>query len=398
MTQTQPKPKLAARTHPDDRSRIEALNSVGQALRGLTPEKPQTSYYTPFLIQCTLPHSDPETPTWVKTNGDFTLKVTSGIDKEGNFYGIPYGAFPRLVLAYIITAIKETGALRIELAAGFTAFLKEIGYTGNLRGDTRASRAMQRNLIRLLNSNIAFERSAGNAEQGSIISGRLDVADTIALWWDYKNPDQDSLWGSYIEVSEKFRQAILANPLPLRRDIIAALRKSALALDVYMWVSYRLFTLQNTGQEQVSLSYGKLQEQFGTGISEANYRSFRRDFKNALGKVAKYWRSPDGEKELLNYELREDGFTLFRSPLLIGIPKRKIAEQAAEEEAQRIISTRKFDEITMKQARQIAGSQWDVRWLANQYFDWVQQKGSAPKDPRAHFLAFIKSHRERNEK
>ena len=110
-----------------------------------------------------------------------------------------------------------------------------------------------------------------------MLRGKADVADTFALWWDYKQPEQGSLWGSYIELSEKFHQAILANPVPLRTDILAALRKSPLALDVYMWVSYRLFTLQNAGQEQVSLSYGRMQEQFGTGISEANYRSFRRD-------------------------------------------------------------------------------------------------------------------------
>ena len=206
------------------------------------------------------------------------------------------------------------------------------------------------------------------------------------------------MWGSYIELSEKFHQAILANPVPLRTDILAALRKSPLALDVYMWVSYRLFTLQNSGQEQVSLSYGRLQEQFGTGISEANYRSFRRDFKTALARVAQYWRSPNGEKELLNYELHEDGLTLYRSPLLISIPRRKIAEKAAEDEAARILAQRKFDDLTMKQARQVAGSKWDIRWLESQYFEWIEREGVTPKDPRAHFLAFIKAHMKRNAK
>ena len=91
-----------------------------------------------------------------------------------------------------------------------------------------------------------------------------------------------------------------------------------------------------------------------------------------------------------------EGLTLFRSPLLINIPKRKIAEQAAAEEAARIIASRKFDDITLKQARQVAGTKWDVRWLANQYFDWIGQEGITPKDPRAHFLAFIRTHRERN--
>jgi hypothetical protein len=392
------KKQIAARVHPDEQAKIEAISKARQLLQGSPQDKPQTSYYTPILIQCTLPHSDPQTRDWKKTNGDYTLIVSSGVDDNLEPYGIPYGSVPRLTLAYIITRVKATGDRRLELSANFGSFLKEIGYTGNLRGKTRASKAIQNQIIRLLNSHISYGMSGGNAEQGATISHKLDVADTVALWWDYKNHDQGSLWGSYIELDEKFYKAIVENPVPLRTDILAALKKSPLALDVYMWISYRLYTLQAAGQEQVTLSYGRLQEQFGTGISEANYRSFRRDFKSALAKVSKYWRSPNGEKELLNYELREDAFTLFRSPLLINVSKRKIAQRAAEEETAQILSRRKFDDLTMKQARQVAGNKWDVRWLEKQYFEWIEQESIAVKDLRAHFLAFIKTHRERNEK
>ena len=140
-----------------------------------------------------------------------------------------------------------------------------------------------------------------------------------------------------------------------------------------------------------------MQEQFGTGIDKANYRQFRREFRLALKKVADYWVSPDGTKEMLNYELHEDGLTLFRSPLLINVPKRKIAEQAAADEAARIIASRTFDAATLKEARQNAGD-WDVKWLANQYFDWIAARGITPKDPRANFMKFIKTHRGKNER
>jgi hypothetical protein len=395
--QSDRKPKLAERVHPTDRGRIAALNMASQAIHGAAPQgKPPTSYYTPLLIQCTLPHSEPKVNPWIRKNGDFMLMVSTGYDKEGVAYGIPYGSFPRLTLAYIITQVIKSGKRHIELSSSFGGFLKEIGYIGNLRGSTRASKTIQSQLLRLVKSNIIFEQADGNVDQGKMISGRLDVADTVALWWDYKQPEQGSLWGSYIELSEKFHQAILDNPVPLRTDILAALKKSPLALDVYMWVSHRLFTLQAANQEQVTLGYGRLQEQFGTGISEANYRQFRRELKLALVKVAEYWRSPGGEKQLLNYELHEEGLTLFSSPLLINIPKRKIAETDAEEEAKRILAARKFDDITRKQARQAAGEKYDVRWLETQYFAWIEAKGIAPKDPRAHFLSFIKRHRKRN--
>ena len=387
----------SARIHPNERGRVEAINSIDRHLHGVPQEKLPTSYYTPLLIQCTLPHSDPKVRDWKKTNGDFTLVVSSGLDNRLEPYGIPYGSFPRLSLAYIITEVQASKQRRVELGASFGSYLKKVGYTGNLRGVTRASQLLQNQLMRLLKSNISFDYAEGNAEQGSHISGRLDVADTIALWWDYKQPEQGSLWGSYIELSEKFHEAILKSPVPLRTDILAALKKSPLALDTYMWVSYRLFTMQASGQESVTLSYGRLQEQFGTGVSEANYRSFRRDFKNSLSKVAQYWQAPDGATQRLNYELHEEGMTLFRSPLLIPVPRRKLLEKEATAETQRILRDRAFDTITLKQARQIANG-WDVRWLSNQYFDWIEKEEIVPIELRAHFLAFIRKHVERNGK
>ena len=401
MTQPQDDKKLTqpARTHPDDRARIATLNAVGQTLRGIAPEKLPTSYYTPLLIQCTLPHSDPKESLWIKKNGNYSLIVQSGADSEGQYFGIPYGSFPRLVLAYIITSVVETKKQRIELSSHFGGFLKEIGYSDktNRRGANPQGKVIRGQLLRLLNARISFQAQKGDEMQGAAAAKYIEIAPEHTLWWDYKNPDQGSLWGSYIELSEKFHKSILENPVPLRTDILAALKKSPLALDVYMWVSYRLFTMQASGQEQITLGYGRLQEQFGTGVSEANYRSFRRDFKNSLAKVAQYWKSPE-DKPLLNYELHEDGLTLFRSPLLISVPRRKIAENAAEAEAARIITSKKFDDLTIKQARQVAGEKWDVKTLQEQYFAWIERKAITPKDPRAHFLAFIKRHRQRNEK
>ena len=221
------------------------------------------------------------------------------------FGEMPYGSFPRLVLAYIITRVIQTGARRVELEEHFGSFLKEIGYTGNLRGNTRASKVIHNQLLRLLRASITFEGRVGHVEKGQIAGMNMHVATKYGLWWDFKNPEQGSLWGSYIEISEEFRQAILSTPVPLRTDILKALKKSPLALDVYMWISYRLFTMHATGQESVSLGYGRLQEQFGTGIAEANYRQFRKEVKLAFAKVAQCWGAHGGEKQPLNYELDE---------------------------------------------------------------------------------------------
>jgi len=58
------KPRLPSRVHPDERDRIEGLNILAKRHYGTPQANTPVSYYTPILMQCTLPHSDPKTPTW----------------------------------------------------------------------------------------------------------------------------------------------------------------------------------------------------------------------------------------------------------------------------------------------------------------------------------------------
>ena len=53
------------------------------------------------------------------TNG-----ATIGFDEEARPFGIPYGSFPRLVLAHIITRVVHTHERRIELNSHFSSFLR----------------------------------------------------------------------------------------------------------------------------------------------------------------------------------------------------------------------------------------------------------------------------------
>ena len=387
MNQPTKKPAKPERNHPDDRARIEAGNGITRLYHGAAATRPPISYYTPILIQCTLPHSDPKTPAWIKTNGSQSLILASGIDEKGEFIGLPYGSFPRLVLAYIITRVIQTGERRIELTSHFAAFLREIGYTGNHKGNGIKGTRLRDQLIKLLRASFTFQdKSAGHLAVQDV-----KIAPKFELWFDVKNPDADSLFGSYIAISEEFHDAILRAPVPLSSEILAALKKSPLALDVYMWASYRLFTMQQAGQEQISLSYGRLQTQFGTGISEENYRKFRQELKLAFGKVAAHWHAPGSDLSQLNYEFAETELVLYRSPLLIG----KAKPTAAATEADRILASRSFDMETKKKARLIAGA-WSVDFLQSQYFEWVAANSITPKNPRTHFLTFIKAHRKRN--
>jgi hypothetical protein len=121
------KPTPSARVHPDDWRRGEGLQALVTLIQGAPQPQAPLSYYTPILNQCTLLHSDPKVNPWIRKNGDFSLTVSSGFDRDGTPYGIPYGSCPLLVVAYIITQDHQL----VE------KWLRNHGKVPSLGGETR---------------------------------------------------------------------------------------------------------------------------------------------------------------------------------------------------------------------------------------------------------------------
>ena len=86
------------------------------------------------------------------------------------------------------------------------------------------------------------------------------------------------LWDSTIELGEKLFQEIIRRPVPLDMNILKALKRSPLGLDLYMWLAYRTFTLK----EPLLLRWKDLYRQFGAAPSQASNRrtvdNFRTDY------------------------------------------------------------------------------------------------------------------------
>ena len=79
------------------------------------------------------------------------------------------------------------------------------------------------------------------------------------VWWNERKPDEPVAVESKIELGEKFFQEIIQHPVPLDMNILKALKRSSLGLDLYLWLTYRTFTLQCP----LRLSWRHLYRQFG---------------------------------------------------------------------------------------------------------------------------------------
>jgi hypothetical protein len=161
-----------------------------------------------------------------------TLGIQTGYNiKTGVPYGIPYGIIPRLILVWIVTEIIRTKNRRLLLGGRLSEFLEKIGLSSHTgRGPRGDARRVREQMERLFNAIISFQYSV--KMDGRNASGWLSmqVAPTGFLWWNEEYPEKSVLWGSWIEVGEKFYQAVMASPSPLDVRVLRHIKDSSLGV------------------------------------------------------------------------------------------------------------------------------------------------------------------------
>lgn len=135
---------------------------------------------------------------------------------------------------------------------------------------------------RLFRAKISFETTL--AKGGDLGKQWIDmpVAPKGELFWNHRQPDQQSLFGSWIELGEEFYESIIEAPVPVDLRALLALKRSPLALDLYAWATYRTFRVNKAGKPQF-IPWRGLMKQFGGDY--ADVKNFKRKAKSALKKV-----------------------------------------------------------------------------------------------------------------
>jgi hypothetical protein len=237
----------------------------------------EVAFTARLMVLATLPHSDPGDGVreWTRRNGDFLLGIQAGIDK-----GIPYGSYPRLVLAWLCTEAVITRRRDIVLGDSLRAFMAGLGLTvsGGKRGTVPALRDQ---MTRLFSARVSAVYSPENGKGWGFES--VEVANKAALWWDDRKPDQAQLWQSTVTLGERLFEEILAAPVPIDARILREIKQSPLALDLYLWLTYRASYLK----EPVGIAWGQLHSQLGAEYTDP--KEFAREVRRQLRRIKALW-------------------------------------------------------------------------------------------------------------
>lgn len=241
----------------------------------------------PVLCLTILPHRiRPEREIWKRVNGPYTLMVQPTADHNGTYYGVPHGSKARLILLYLQTEAVKTNSRVVELGPSMRHWLRSMGVTitgPNYQEVRRQAQKIERALV-----SFTFNGETGTVSwQDTIIRG------------SFERPSADEV--RTVELSETFFKAITERPVPLCEAAIRFLGERCMALDLYLWLSYRLHSLSRP----TFVPWSALHSQFGaaTRLLKHFKPHFLREIDAAL---AAY---PDAR-----IELTDDGVRLHPSP------------------------------------------------------------------------------------
>lgn len=226
---------------------------------------PEVVYVPGALAKITLPHRDVSgCSEYTRVNGDQSLSIIVPAH-----IGLPWGSVARTLLIYITTHAKIKKSREVYLGPSFRRFLATIGYS-NTGGKNGSVTRVREQLRRILASTISF--SSGGYEH-SFESG-MRVCDFSELCWDSKSELQ-----GIIRLSEQFYEELTWRAVPVRWESIKKLRRSPLAVDIYIWLTYRSMSLV----KQTCIPWGELEKQFGS--SYMHTRHFQNKFIRSVESV-----------------------------------------------------------------------------------------------------------------
>lgn len=221
--------------------------------------------YTP------LPHrrlKDDE--TWTVRTDHASVVVQPGlfVPEQGEPIpvGVPYGSRARLILLYLQTQAIKNQSREIELGHNLTNWMRKM----NIPKGGKSYTDVREQADRIARCRLTFQ-----FRQGSF-SGLLNqhILDQAVFVGDPNSPATH--FAESVKLSEGYYEQLKKHPLPVEDAAIRQISNNSMAIDLYIWLAYRLHALSQATQ----ITWKSLHVQFGSGYGRLD--NFKLRFKESM--------------------------------------------------------------------------------------------------------------------
>lgn len=217
-----------------------------------------------------LPHKRTEDALWRREGYRTTLLVEAGRDRKGELIGVPYGSIARLILLYLQTEAIRTNSPEIELGRSMKSWMSRMSLTTG----GRTYQLVTEQARRISACRLTFFTDQENGWEGRHNGAFVQDAISFA---GVADDNQPSLWQDRVRLDPGFWRSLREHPVPVREEAIRTIGTRSLAIDVYIWLAYRLHVLSRA----TPITWAALHAQFGAGFRLA--RQVKPTFLEALG-------------------------------------------------------------------------------------------------------------------
>lgn len=250
---------------------------IGQsAIHGFLPQE---------LIAFGLPNRRTDAVTWSRRNGDYAFSVTAGtiLEPTGELVTeLPSGKYARAALVYLCTRAKLTSESVVNVSESYRAFTTDLGL--DWQGAGRAKEAVRQ--LMLVSAATFSTIHQYKDENGELhyLDSRSTFAEGIDLWTNTSRDVLSPTKSSTVTLSPTFMKMLdTAVPISMKSwRWLLMNSKSAMALDIYTWLCYRLPRCTKRSR----ITWAQLHEQFG---STAPMKRFKQLFRDGLETALKVY-------------------------------------------------------------------------------------------------------------
>jgi hypothetical protein len=255
----------AVRARTETRGERQAVEAAGIIL---AEEVSRLGITHAGFAMTSLPHKRIEEPLWRRQGHRTTLLVESGRTGQGGWIGVPYGSMARLILLYLQTEAIRTNNPEVELGRSMHAWLSRMG----IPAGGKNYKLVGEQARRISACRLTFLTEIPGVElrqNGAFVQNAITLTATA-------DDRQRALWQDRVRLDDGFWRSLREHPVPVREEAVRAIGTRSLALDIYIWLAYRLHSLIRV----TPVTWMALHAQFGAGFKAV--RQLKPTFREAL--------------------------------------------------------------------------------------------------------------------